>query len=168
MTKYFLNGILIFSIFISCNSIKPNINEVKGKPNIIKVAIVKNKDTTKINELRFYKISSAINTMQLLFDNYGKWNNEINGRYQKNIPQLIWKNIKIIDSINNYTIVASGTETRYNYFATIMIFDTSNNDCLDNNNPNRLKFMEYFSNKMSQLNNKPTKFHKVYKSRNKN
>ena len=98
---------------------------------VVTTPILVEKDTIYINELRFYKIKSARDGMKLMYLNFGKWNKKTKGIHQKNMNSFIWENVKLLDENNNlFTVVADGTETETDFFASIKIFDDTQKDCL--------------------------------------
>ncbi|PKP14915.1 MAG: hypothetical protein CVU07_12425, partial [Bacteroidetes bacterium HGW-Bacteroidetes-23] len=108
--------ILIVINYISCSSTK----KIQQKEDTIKststeysiktnYAIV-DKDTITFNELRFYKINSALDSMKSMYIEFGPWNNTSNGLHQENITRKIWKNIKLFDNDEKFTIIADGKE----------------------------------------------------------
>ena len=160
---------LILSIFISmliagCGSTKQKKEEAKIEFEVVEVPMVVENDTIIVNELRFYEIANALQTMQLNYDKHGKWNTEMNGRYQFNVPQLIWKNVKLLDQNQNFTVSACGTETMAEYFSGVMVLDENNRDCLSENHPNKDELIEYFASNMRMLKSE-SEFYEVYHSR---
>ncbi|MCB0461681.1 MAG: hypothetical protein R2816_01690 [Flavobacteriaceae bacterium] len=145
---------------LSCSSSK---EAVDLKPLIdfdtVQTPLVLNNDTILVNELRFYKIQSALDAMKLMYLNYGEWNEKIKGRYQENINEIIWSKIKLLDSDENFTVIASGTETLSDYFAILIALDSKNNDCLADEHPYKNELLELFTSKMKTLDKKKS----VYK-----
>ena len=79
------------------------------------------------------------------------------------MPQLIWEDVKLF-AINNdkFTVVASGLETRTEKYASVMIFDTQNRDCMSMSYPLREKLIELLSNRLNDLSPNMA-FYKVYR-----
>ena len=118
---------------------------------VVQVPIVSNSDTLILNELRFYTIRSSMNSIHMLTSMYGNHDKEYRGRYQANLPQLIWENKDIFQNGELYTISACGTETGTEAFASVAVFDSENNDCLMIDYPNRQAFIDFFVSKMYKL-----------------
>jgi len=145
--------ILIFLIaFFSCSTTNKAINsESYTQFEIHKTQITGNINKDIINELRFYKIESSKDAMQLVYQNYGKWNEKFDGKYQANINQIVWRHLKLLNTEETFTVIADGTETMTNYFASLIVYDSNNKDCFDKNHPLREKLTNLFASKMNKL-----------------
>jgi hypothetical protein len=143
-------SILILFLICSCSStkIKSNFESRKVSYEIVEVSMISEKDTILLNELRFYNISSARNTIQMITDTYGNSDIELDGRYQNNLSQRLWKSKKILDNNKLYTISASGAENGVDYFASLVVFDNENRDCLIEIYPDRQAIIDFFVDKM--------------------
>jgi hypothetical protein len=130
------------------NSFKRDISVKTAEFGVVQVPIISDSDTLILNELRFYTINSALNSIKMMSGIYGNSNMELEGRYQSNLPQMVWKNKEILNNDELYTISACGTETATAYFASIAIFDSEKRDCLDNSHPDRQKLIDFFVSKM--------------------
>lgn len=102
--------------------------------------------------------------MQLMYDNFGKWDMTLAGRYQVNVPQLVWENINLIDGDEVYNISASGTETENEFFSSFIILNEKGLDMLSETNQNRQLIIEFFKSKMKELGNSK-KFYSVYRTK---
>jgi hypothetical protein len=141
-----------FALFIfGCSSTKEvSINKANSHLKVVTTPILVEKDTIYINELRFYKIKSARDGMKLMYLNFGKWNKKTKGVHQKNMNSFIWENVKLLDENNNlFTVVADGTETETDFFASIKIFDDTQKDCLKENYPYQQQLIKVLTTKMS-------------------
>ena len=140
-----------YLLFFSCSStIKFSENKTISHFKIVTTPILVEKNTIYVNELRFYKIKSAKDGIKLMYLNFGKWNKKIEGIHQKNIHSFIWENVKLLDENNNlFTVVADGTETETDYFASIKIFDDTQKDCLKENYPYQQQLIKVLTTKMS-------------------
>ena len=156
--------IAILIIILSCacsttksktdNSFKSDISVKTAEFDVVQVPIVSEGDTLILNELRFYTIHSALNSIHMISGIYGDPNMELEGRYQSNLPQMIWHNKEILDNDELYTISACGTETGTAYFASIAVFDSKNKDCLSYTHPDHQELIDFFVSKMYKLANK--------------
>ncbi|MDT0293349.1 hypothetical protein ACFQ3R_08195 [Mesonia ostreae] len=153
MKKIFL---IVFVLnFISCSSSKVSDNEIKMKTNFEDLSVVKtlnlvNSDSITIHELRFYKIDSALDTMKSMYLDYGIWNDQSIGLHQENINQKIWKNIRLFEDDEVYTVIAGGTETKNNYYACLTVYDAKGKDCFDENHPLKNKIIKLFYGRMKE------------------
>ncbi len=114
---------------------------------------IENNDSTYITELRFNGVDSAMYTQKLMYDRFGKWTKEIKQVNYK-YPTLLWENVKLYDNENNYyTVAANGIESYENMFASVMVYDSQNNDCLSPNSPEKQSMINYFSDGIKNLSN---------------
>lgn len=153
MKKTFL--ILLVLNFISCSSSKVGDNEIKIETNfedlkIVKTLKVVNSDSIIFNELRFYKIDSALDTMKSMYLDYGIWNDQNIGLHQENINRKIWENIKLFEDGEVYTVIADGTETKNNYYACLSVYDSKGKDCFKENYPLKNKIINLFYGRMKE------------------
>jgi len=153
MRKTFL--ILLVLNFISCSSSKVGNNEIKMKTNfedlnIVKTSKVVNSDSITFNELRFYKIDSALDTMKSMYLDYGIWDDQKTGLHQKNIDRKIWENIKLFEGDEVYTVIADGTETKDDHYACLSVYDSKGKDCFEENHPFKNKIINLFYGKMKE------------------
>ncbi|MBC3758027.1 hypothetical protein H7U19_06400 [Hyunsoonleella sp. SJ7] len=142
--------------YLNC-SVAKNIDKKKNdvKYEIVQVPFVyeNEKDTLFLNELRFYNIKSALDGIGLINQNYGTWDKEAEGKYQKNIKRFIWEDLKLFESSEEvFTIVADGTETINDYFACLMIFDSQGNDAFNKKHEFNQRLKELFLYKMKKIN----------------
>jgi len=162
--RYLILTLFISILIIGCGPAKQKKQEANLEFQVVEVPMVVDNDTIIINELRFYEIANALQTMQLNYDKHGKWNSLIDGRYQSNVPQLIWTNVKLLDQNETFTVSACGTETMKEYFSGVMVLDENSRDCLSDNYPNKDELIEYFSSNMRNLKT-DSDFYKEYNSR---
>lgn len=144
--------LILFSCILSCSTSK-NITDLKPSTNfeIIKSPSAFEKDTLILSELRFYKIQSALDAMKLMYLNYGKWSKKNQGKYQENIDQIVWNNVKLLENNENFTVIASGTETLSDYFTSLIVLDSSNIDCFNEDHPLKDRLIDLFTSKMNFL-----------------
>ena len=148
---------IFFALFIfGCSSTKEfSKNKINSYFKIITTPILVEKDTIYVNELRFYNIKSARDGMKLMYLNFGKWNKKIESIHQKNTNSFIWENVPLLDENTTlFTVVADGTETKTDYFASIKIFDTVQKDCLRGNYPYQQKLIKVLTAKMGNIKTK--------------
>lgn len=158
MKKFYL--LFFLMSIIGCSSPKNSINKLPySKFEVTKVPIVFKNDTLSYNELRFYKIKSALDAMVMMYENYGRWNNKISSKYQNNINRIVWHNVKILpNQKETFTVIADGTETMENYFASLMIFDSNEKDCLDEKYPFKDEILNAMLYKFSKLKRKDSSY----------
>ncbi len=128
---------------------------------IKKVLSVQGKDSTYINELRFNAVLGAMYTQKLMFDKFGKWDEEIypNAGY---LPILSWEKRKIFTNKEElYTVVACGIESWEAMYASVIVVDSNGQDCLNSNTKIRDSLINYFSDAIINLSS-DHKFHDEY------
>lgn len=174
--------VLLFTIILimSCNASKTtNKNRVGLKvktsnantPYIYKygygdftiqpILVNQSTDSTYVNELRFNAVYSSFYTKQLLFEKYGRWDKEI-WIEGNNHPILIWKNRQLLKpSATLYTVAANGSESKQGIFATILVFDSKDQDALADDSLVKQQFVTFFCEGMKKL-NKSSSFYKLY------
>ena len=153
MNKYVIVTFLL--ILSACKAKKTETKKIiSSNFEIVKSPIIVENDTIIVNELRFYKIQSAMDGMKLMYQNYGKWNAKTFGKHQSNIKRIIWQDFKLFDNENEiFTVVADGTETKSESFACLIVFDSKEKDCFEFNHPYREKLTELFKEKMENMDN---------------
>ena len=102
-------------------------------------------------------------TKKVMFDRFGKWTKEIKRENQRH-PILVWKKVKLFpDDENLFTVYTDGTESWTEMYASVLVFDQNNRDCLHDESPVQSKLITYFSEGIKNL--KPdNNFYKVYGS----
>lgn len=144
--------IIVLLCVLSCSSAKMKTDsKATVEFEVVKTSLVIEKDTLTFNELRFYKVESALDAMKLMYLNYGKWNKKISGKYQSNINRIIWNDVKLFGDNEVFTVVADGTETLSDYFASLVVFDSEDKDCFNTGHPSRAKLINLFAAKMKSL-----------------
>jgi len=156
----------IISITLSCSSSKTNYdyrNDVgyrvktrnphtpyiyeNGYKNfkIKPVFSIQNNELSHIHELRFYAVYSAMYTKKLMYEKYGKWDEEVwlDG---SRTPILIWNNRKLIESSDElYSVAANGTESMDEIFASVIVTDSKDRDALAANYVAKDSLIKYFA-----------------------
>ena len=139
--------------FSSCNSTKKNIvsKTPSLKYEVVEIPLIYDEDTLYVNELRLYNIQSALDAKVIMYYNYGKWDLVSSGKYQDNIKEHVWKRVKLLENEGAFFVSADGTETLDEYFASLIIVDTHNNDCLNPNYPLRNELIDLFVRKLANV-----------------
>ncbi len=128
---------------------------------IKKIQTIQDKDTSIICELRFHAVLSASYTKKLMFDKFGKWDNQIYLNNKRH-PILIWENVKLFDSKNKlYSVAANGVESWEEMYASVIVLDSTNKDCLAQSNAEKDSLVHFFSNEIIKL-SADKKFYDVY------
>jgi len=128
---------------------------------VIKQLTINNIDSSYVYTLKFNAVASAMYTKKILFDKFGKWTTVVPTGDKRNFI-LIWENIKLFDDKEElFTVAANGIESWEEMFASVMVFDSKNNDCLTENNEYKNEIITLFSNSIQNLNNDKT-FYKIY------
>lgn len=133
--------------------------------------LIKNKNSSYAKELRFNATYSSFYTKNVMYEKFGLWDEEYKVKREKH-PVLIWKNVKLFNDENLYTVYATGFENskgdgnqvksnsyhkqvkggNYSIYASIIVLDSSGKDCLsDDNLTLRKSIIEYFSNGIKNL-----------------
>lgn len=111
------------------------------------------KDSILVNELKFYGVFSASYVKQFMFEKFGIWDKIVQTDLRNFV--LIWENKHLFHDNNEvYSVVASGTESREEIYASVMVFDSKNRDCLSKNYLMRDSLVDLFSNGIKNLSSK--------------
>ena len=128
---------------------------------LVKVPLVENKETINLNELRFNAVFSAMYTKKVMYDRFGKWTKLLQPNKERH-PILVWEKVKLFDNdADLYTVYADGTESSTEMYASVLVFDANNKDCLNDDHPMQSKLITYFSDGIENLNDSKN-FYKVY------
>lgn len=165
--KYLITCLVI--VFLSsCHTVQKHNGEIVGesdhsnkKYQVVKTPILIDSDTTFESELRFYKIKSSMDCTKMMYENYGEWGSKYAGKYQSNINQFVWKKIKLLDTEETFNIITDGTETQENYFSSIIIYDSSNQNCLGSQYVRRDEILNVLITKMENISS-DTKVYKLF------
>ncbi len=116
------------------------------------------------HELRFHHVASVMYTRQLMFDSFGKWQNEI--EISGSEPMLVWRDVTLLkNSKETFTVFAGGISEWKEKYASVSVFDSKRNDCLAENHPLRKQLIQFFSEKIWNLADAKA-FEKAYHERN--
>lgn len=151
MKKYIC--ILIAVIGWSCSSSKDVIIEPKYSDfKIVNTPVVVENDTIYVNELRFYEMESATDAKKLMRQNYGKWSEKLSGLHHQIIKRIVWQDVKLIDGNDKtFTVVTDGTESMYDYFTCLIVFDSEKKDCFKDGHPYKEELIKLFTDKMDKI-----------------
>lgn len=128
---------------------------------IAPILTIQGNDSTYINELRFNAVFSAMYTKKLMFDKFGKWDKEIRPNNERH-PILVWEKIKLFDNKNKvYSIATYGAESMEGIYASVIIFDSKNKDCLTENNSEKDSIISFFPKGIQNLSSNK-KFYNIY------
>ena len=120
---------------------------------ILKIPVIQKNDTTNLNELKFNAVFSAMYTQKVMYDKFGKWTKEVRPNGNDRHPILVWEKVKLFDNENKlFSVYANGEENKNEIYASVLVFDENNKDCLNDTSLNRAKIIEYFSNGIKELN----------------
>jgi hypothetical protein len=129
------------------------INKYQQKYSITTFPIVTTKDTTSINEIRFFTIKSCADTHKMMYENYGLWTNKLDSEYlTHSFPRLVWSDLDLFGDGQLFSVITDGKESKDAYFASLIIVDSDNKDCLHKNYPNREKIIQLLSKKLFENN----------------
>ena len=142
--------ISLIGLFVLTESCRPARSSLPFS-EVVPVTVVNGADTLTFYELHFYQVADVRNSMKLLYNELGPWDLSLYGRYEDQLPQLVWNEKELFQGGSAFTIAASGTETSSAYFATLSIVDAEQNDALAPNHPNRPQLIAYFNAAMRKL-----------------
>ena len=75
---------------------------------------------------------------------------------------MLWENVKLFPtSDDTFDVIAGGVESYQNCFASVMVYDSRNNDCLADNAALKNTVVMYFSDGIRKLKGNQ-KFYKAY------
>ncbi|MFY0483461.1 hypothetical protein ACI6PS_12730 [Flavobacterium sp. PLA-1-15] len=169
----------VFALLISCAVTGPNKNAV-GTPfktynannpyiyvngylnyETVELPFLRDGDTIRLNELRFNEVYTAMYTKQVMFDKFGNWTKEIwfEGAYS---PILLWENVKLFDDETElYSVSANGVESMEEMYASVIVFDAQNKDCLTMNHAKKEEIISFFAEGIKSA-KKDSPFFKAY------
>ncbi|MBS1548361.1 MAG: hypothetical protein JSS94_00665 [Bacteroidetes bacterium] len=125
-----------------------------------KVPVPQKNDT--LNKLKFNAVYSAMYTQKVMYDKFGKWSKEIRPNNEWRHPILVWEKVKLFDDENKlYNVYAHGEEEWEEIYASVLVFDENQNDCLKENSPNKNKVTIFFAKGIQNLNSNED-FYKIY------
>lgn len=125
------------------------------------VLTVTNNDSTYINKLIFNEVYSESYTQKVIYDQFGMWDNILKPDNEENFI-LVWEDIKLFKSKTElYTVAVSGYTNSGYRFASVIVFDSKNNDCLSDDSDIKESITSYFSNGIKSINS-TTEFYEVY------
>ena len=101
-------------------------------------------------------------TKQVMYERFGKWSKEVRPNIDESHPILVWEKVKLFEGEDKqYSVYTSGDENWNEIYASVLVFDENNNDCLNASYSSKEKIIEYFSNGIQNLSNGKD-FYKVY------
>lgn len=119
---------------------------------------IKDKDTIRINELKFTCVTAGRYSQIALYDKFGKWSSLIQTKDE--IPLLVWKDVKLFKTQDKkYTVLAHGVQNLYTSF---MVFDENMNDMLSSDSEDRDELIKYFKKLIRKNSSKKSNFCKDY------
>ena len=128
---------------------------------IVKIPVVQNSDTINLNELKFNATFSAMYSKKVMFDKFGKWTKEVRPNNEKH-PILVWDKVKLFDDDNQlFTVYANGDENWNEIYASVLVFNLDQKDCLSEESNYKEKIIAYFSNGIQNLKD-DKKFYDLY------
>lgn len=119
-----------------------------------------NSDTISFNEIRFQCVVSALLTHKVMFDKFGKWDEEVYPANKKH-PVLMWKKLDLFSNGKGYDVYTNGKE-KAGIYASVMVFDEVDNDLLTRESMEKEKLTNYFSELIKNNKMKKRDFYEVY------
>lgn len=165
--KFFIYIVFILTIY-GCST-SGNVNR-KGKcPEIYengyteiinkKYYATSSNGTLVTNEIRFECVYSMFYTHKVMFDKFGKWDNQL--FLERTHPVLIWRNVDLFANGKMYTVYTDGLEEWKHIYASIMVTDTTEKDLLAEDSLEKEKLISYFSD-MIKTRNENSGFYEIY------
>lgn len=128
---------------------------------IVKIPLVRNDDTTFINELKFNATFSAFYSQEVMYQKFGKWARELNPSNETTL-MLVWDNVKLFDDDDHlFTVYTFGEENMQEIYAAVYAFGPDQKDCLSEESIYREKIIAFFSNGIQHLKD-DERFYKLY------
>ncbi len=143
--------LLLFVIITACAGMQKTAKQQKKEYEIVQFTVPFENDSVQVNELRFYKIHSALDATRAVYERYGKWNKKGPGTYQATINRMVWEQLKLLEGDERFTVITDGKETTTDYFACISVFDAEGKDCFATTHPLRQPLKDLFVNKIGNL-----------------
>ena len=164
------SSIIILLIIVSCSSSKNVVDQKKCSKHyqndfseIIfeQYTTVSNADTVSYNEIRFQCVYSSFYTQKVMFDKFGKWDQEIYPINSRD-PFLMWEGVDLFSNGKEYMVLANGFEGRYQSYASVMVFDEDENDVLSVQYEERDRIAELFAGLIRNQDEGKKSFYEVY------
>lgn len=96
-----------------------------------------------------------------MYDKYGKWDKEIWPEKERH-PILVWENIQLFDSEKElFSIAANGTESWEEMYASVIVFDSQDNDCFKENSKHKEFLLTFFDLGIRSVNS-DKEFYNIY------
>ena len=118
-------------------------------------------DTLVRYELKFYNTISPLESMKMMFKNFGKWDIKIQGNYLSNVKRAVWNNIYLLEqkeretlidiSLRRFTIIADGGNDESGYYALLSVVDQNGHDALSPDYTDSEIIIEKLLSKMKRL-----------------
>ncbi len=143
--------ILLLVLLSACSGLQKAPRQPEKQYAVVRFSVPYENDTIQVNELRFYKIKSALDGTRVLYENYGKWSKKLRGKYQDNINRMVWEELKLLEGEERFTVITDGTETTSDYFTCISVFDAAGEDCFAPAHPLRKPLTDLFVDKITAL-----------------
>ena len=125
------------------------------------ISIIEN-DTIIFNELKFNGVISAMYTQKLMYDKFGEWDEIIKPKSLNNLI-FVCENVKLFENSEQlYTVAADGTESWKEMYASVIVLNSTNQDCLSEDSIIKDSLISYFSNGIKNLNSSK-KFNRLYR-----
>ena len=158
--------ILILTIISSCSATKkpPKCKKFyydKFVTNTVKVETVRDNDTVVYNELRFECLHSTFYTGKVMFENFGRWDDEIYTHNLRN-PVLIWKGIDLLKDGKLYDVFTYGNERHGYIYSSVLVFDQKNKDMFLEDTPKKQIISKFIGNLIKNQDRENLEFFETY------
>ncbi len=128
------------------------VNTDKLSYEIVTTKLVGHSEPIPTPELRIYDVNSSLDGMALMHSEFGKWSEAKEGKYQDKIQSLIWDGVVFPFSDEKFRIVVDGSETKEDFFASIIAYDFNFYLAFEESHPHRQALVNYFTTKLREVN----------------
>lgn len=118
-------------------------------------------DTIIFNEARYQCAQTALYTKKVMYDKFGKWNQEIYPTNNSH-PILLWENVELFSDGQKYNVFATGAETSTDIYSSVMVFDQNDRDLLSESSTQKTVLANYFGSLIKANNSRNEAFYEVY------
>lgn len=97
----------------------------------------------KYYELKFNNCYSYSYCTKIMFQNFGKWDQEFSGSYRSH-KILIWKNVDLFNNGDKYTVGTFGIDAEYDLSSSVFVLNENGEDFLTQDTKYRSALIKFF------------------------
>ena len=154
-----LSNLLILMIFVTSCAPMSQIGSsdkdknIKTKFTEKQIPVLTNNVKENFTQINFNNHSNSFITRQVMFDNFNRWNEAQITEDAELEELLIWKNVALIDGINEkFTVIASGTGKNKAVVNTILVYDEKGKDALLDDSIYKNDIINFFTKEIATAN----------------